>query len=376
MISRVEYIIDTILPSDKANGVHVARMCSALAGKIKNLELIIPDVPANKNSDQIRSYYKIQNSFQLKKLKPIFPFAKRTFFALKAARRALNRKDIVVTRTLEVAFFCHAFRVPFLFEMHSPYLDQPFYKHSMLNILFSSEALLKVIVISDCLKKIISSHYQVAQEKITVLHDCADIIEEPLDALVKGNTFKLGYAGSLFNGRGIDVIIELARKYPALEFHVVGGSPEQLGKWKAHTQSNIVWHGSLTPFLVPGFLSSMNILLAPYQRSVEVSGGGDTVSWMSPLKVFEYMATGVPMIVSDLPVLREVLVDRENCLLINPESLSDWGNAIEEIIRNPELGKSLAKSARVEIVTKYNWNKRAEKFSDIISEYLHEKHTA
>jgi glycosyltransferase involved in cell wall biosynthesis len=101
----------------------------------------------------------------------------------------------------------------------------------------------------------------------------------------------------------------------------------------------------------------------PYQRRVSVSGGGDTSAWMSPMKMFEYMACRRPIVSSDLPVLREVLAHERNALLAEPGSVDAWVAAVERLRGDPELSRALAARAR-EDVTAYSWRARARRVTD------------
>ena len=65
-------------------------------------------------------------------------------------------------------------------------------------------------------------------------------------------------------------------------------------------------------------MADCDILIAPYAAQVSHAGGGDIGRWMSPLKLFEYMAAERPVVTADLPVLREVVRDGETALLCPP----------------------------------------------------------
>ena len=102
-----------------------------------------------------------------------------------------------------------------------------------------------------------------------------------------------------------------------------------------------------------GWRRSMDILLAPYQRSVP------TVNWMSPLKVFEYMAAGRAIVASDLPVLHEVLTNGRNALLVSPEDESAWIRALLSL--SDEVSRHrLARQARRDVEAGYTWNLRVQ----------------
>jgi hypothetical protein len=66
----------------------------------------------------------------------------------------------------------------------------------------------------------------------------------------------------------------------------------------------------------------------PYERSVAVSGGGDTADVCSPMKMFDYMAAGRAIISSDLPVLQEVL-NEQNAVFCSPDAPDQWEQALE-----------------------------------------------
>ncbi|MCK4388925.1 MAG: hypothetical protein KAV83_01645 [Desulfobacterales bacterium] len=95
--------------------------------------------------------------------------------------------------------------------------------------------------------------------------------------------------GSLYLGRGIELILDVAKRVPEVDFHIIGGSDLDVKKYTSTTNnSNIHFHGYLPPGSMAGYFAAFDMLLAPYQSQVAVSGDkGDTAKWMSPLKIFE-----------------------------------------------------------------------------------------
>ena len=85
---------------------------------------------------------------------------------------------------------------------------------------------------------------------------------------------------------------------------------------------------------------------------------------MSPLKLFEYMATKKPIITSDMPVLREFLKDKYNSLLCNPKKENEWVSAIHKINKNSILKKLITDNAFNDLKSKYSWSMRAENILD------------
>ena len=118
----------------------------------------------------------------------------------------------------------------------------------------------------------------------------------------------------------------------------------------------------------------MDVLLMPYKEIVSVSlKGVNTAKWMSPLKMFEYMSAGVPIIASDLPVLKEVLEDNFNCLLAPPDNYHEWNKALNIIYKYRSLAKFISKNSFDGYVKKYNWEKRANDFLGIYKKNIYEK---
>jgi glycosyltransferase involved in cell wall biosynthesis len=127
--------------------------------------------------------------------------------------------------------------------------------------------------------------------------------------------------------------------------------------------SNVTLHGFVPPTQTEAYRQSCDILLAPYQRKVSVYGtkAVDTSRWMSPLKIFEYMATGKAILCSDLPALREVLTHEQTALLCNPSNTQEWRTALKRLHDEPSLRQSLGERARAELKAKYTWSARAER---------------
>ena len=113
-------------------------------------------------------------------------------------------------------------------------------------------------------------------------------------------------------------------------------------------------------------MSEQLILLAPYQKDTIVPGGAITSDWMSPLKIFEYMSSKRPLISSNLEVLKEVLIHKENCLLVNPENLDDWVLAIKLLQSNSKLKNYIIKNAYNDFKEKFSWNVRVKNYSKIL----------
>ena len=110
---------------------------------------------------------------------------------------------------------------------------------------------------------------------------------------------------------------------------------------------------------MPVYLAAADILLIPFDRVVTGSSGGNSADICSPMKLFEYMATGRAIVSSDLPVIHEIL-NEKNAIFCPPEDLPAWKATIGELIKNRSRIESLGAVARKDAAT-YSWLSRAEK---------------
>jgi len=105
------------------------------------------------------------------------------------------------------------------------------------------------------------------------------------------------------------------------------------------------------------YQAACDVLLMPYQSLVAASSGGDISRYLSPMKLFEYLACGRPILSSNLPVLSEVLNDR-NAVLLPAAEVGSWILALKQLQNDPETREKLSDQAR-EDALKYTWEKRA-----------------
>ena len=145
-----------------------------------------------------------------------------------------------------------------------------------------------------------------------------------------------------------------------MTFHIVGGLKEDIDYWKSYLKKfdldNLYFYGFVPPKETVRYLNSFDILLAPYKRKVTISGLGDTSKFMSPIKIFEYMSHKKPIIVSDLPVIREVL-NVKNSILVDPDNIKLWINSIKKL-KDSNKRERLSQQALNDFKI-YTWKNRA-----------------
>lgn len=354
----IAYIASSLIPSKRANSVHVMRMCQAFKALGHDVILIVPDygLLAEELGD-VFEYYGIREEFTIKKIKQLNPY----LFAWYASKYARKHADLVYGRHLVGCFFSAARGLDTIYEAHGPERGKRIWNQWIFRRLSQNKNFLRLVVISEALKQMFLNDFETLESKIIVAHDGADenffLKSETIDV------FNVAYIGSLYKGRGIDIIVELARRISDVKFSVIGGEEKDVIFWKGCTKDirNIDFQGFLEPSLVPQRIMNFDVLLAPYQHDLEIAGGGgSTADWMSPLKVFEYMAAGKPIVISDMPVIREILTSRETALFCEPDDLVSWEKSLRELMRDDNLRKTLGQEAQQKFVENYTWNIRAK----------------
>jgi glycosyltransferase involved in cell wall biosynthesis len=293
--------------------------------------------------------------------------------AFLAVRRLLSARwpDLVICRNLYAAYILGVLmRRPLVFELH--HIENG--SRGLLQRAILRQPGVRIVSISQKLLEFVAKAYGITPSRPQVLRDAAPSGIAPvprerrraqLQALVPAAQAPwhgvCGYIGHLYAGRGVELIEALAERRPDVLFLLAGGHETDISARQARNRrKNLVFVGHLPHHSALELAKCVDVLLMPYQRSVSLGVGRyDTAQWMSPMKMFEYMATDVPIVSSDLPVLHEVLQDGENALLVPPDAVDTWAEAIDRLLTDSDLSCSLARKAYSQYEAQHTWGHRA-----------------
>jgi glycosyltransferase involved in cell wall biosynthesis len=365
---NIIYISASAIPSRYANSVHVMRMCQAFGIQGHTTTLIAQSV-GNTSMDAIFNQYGVEPVFDLATLPRKGPGAIGALeytIRVRKAVRSLPVPDVFYSRYIHGALSVASEGVPLVYEAHGPPRGR--FERWQFETMFRSASFARLVVISNALQEIfIESFPSLDTRDVIVAHDGADLPRPATDSPDAATTYRddrltVGYIGSLYEGRGLELIGEVARNCPNIDFDIVGGAPQEVSRWRQRIpHTNVRWHGHVTHSHLQKYFDKIDVLLAPYQRRVGIANNRtDTSRYMSPLKIFEYMAQGKAIVASDLPVLREVLVNERHALLCEPEDVQAWTNALHRLAKGPELRLRLGGSAQELLRDRYTWGARAE----------------
>jgi glycosyltransferase involved in cell wall biosynthesis len=252
--------------------------------------------------------------------------------------------------------------IPTIYEAHTKAWKRRA-EHMLVKKMIRNPNFVKIVVISKSLKKLFQEKYNVPDNKIIVAPDGADPIGgsqtiKPWKGRI--GCLQVGYAGSVYRGRGIGLIDKIARRMEDVDFHIIGANKRKVeSHLKRIVPQNLYCHGRVPHSMIYLYLNSCDVLIAPYQSTVCIYGNeGNTADIMSPLKIFEYMACGKAIIASDMDVLHEI-IGQENAMLVNSTKVDHWIKAIESM-KNEEKRRVLGINAANKFLNNYTWNIRAK----------------
>lgn len=359
---RLIYLSNALVPSREASAVNVMLTCDAFAGLGPEVTLRarrgdLPGSPAD--------YYALRHPFKIvyeNRFKAAaWLLARSVWPRVRADEVYFGRKISAVSA---LARRGHAVAV----ELHAPPRNQR--KYEELRAIIDAPRLHGVVVISAQLRDEILKRYpQLDPARILVAHDGAPSAALRPPAARQAAPVRAVYCGRLLRGKGVDTVLQAARRTPQVEFHVIGGSPEQIAALSP-SPANVVLHGHLPHAAAMALLPEFDIALAPYG---EVVHGGrhkpdsaNLANWMSPIKLFEYMAAGLPIVTSDLPVLNEIVQHERTALLTPPGHAAALGEAVARLAANADLRRQLATTAQTMLAENYTWDRRARRILDFL----------
>ncbi len=382
---RIFYFANIRLPTEKAHGIQIAKNCEALAIHGLEVQLI---VPARRNPDfdgaDPFEYYGVEKNFEIKTLSVLDPwwlikgpqgiyiklqsflFIISLYFYLRRIVKNEHESAVFYTREEYLLPLLQRFSDRVIWEAHNLPRQKKHY------LKYWSKCL-KIVAISRGLKEDLVK-LGIDADKILVAPDGVDLAKFQITNSKFQTREELGlptdakivmYTGHLYEWKGASLILEVARntKYVILntKYVFVGGTEHDLDKFKkmAKGQDNVLILGHKPPKEIPKYLSVADILVLPNSAKIEISN-----KYTSPLKLFEYMAAGRPIVASYLVSLREIL-DDTTALFFTPDDPEDLARKIRQILDDEGLGQRLSQNA-LEKVKNYSWEKRAERILNSI----------
>lgn len=162
----------------------------------------------------------------------------------------------------------------------------------------------------------------------------------------KNGNWNIGYIGTISHTRGLSILEKIAQQLDDVVY-VTGKKENKISK-----SSKLIYNGLIPHSFIVKHYEKLDILLLPYQESLPHALS------ISPIKLFEGMAAGRPIIASDLPPIREIITNKHNGLLVPPDDVNQWISAINFLKKNSNFSKKIALNAQ-KCAKEYSWHNRA-----------------
>ncbi|MBE9052395.1 glycosyltransferase family 4 protein [Nostocales cyanobacterium LEGE 11386] len=271
--------------------------------------------------------------------------------------------------------FAQAMKIPGLLEVNSPLITEHA-KHRGLIDHEGAEQVAKrvfqaataIITVSEEVKTYLINY--VDESKVHVIPNGVNPARfSNIYCVTPSENFTVGFVGSLKPWHGLPILTEafaqLHQRVPNAQLLIVGDGPERENleaelaakKLDAHTQ----FTGAVNPDAVPQFLAKMDVAVAPYSAQSDF--------YFSPLKVYEYMAAGLPVVVSCIGQLADLIDSGVNGILCPPGDAIALADALENLWRSPNLRHSLGQAARKTVIAHHTWEAIAQRILHIAGLY-------
>lgn len=376
---KILYVANVRMPNERAHGIQIINTCLNLFGKDgTNLMLVTPMFTGSHST--ISEHYDLPQPFLHKKIfaidvphlpgrflvRSISFFISVNIYILIAFLWGFTKGEklvVYVRGELILALIPLAYIVPIFFETHQIRNHEYLYRIALGRVC-------GVVVITDALKKKFIEQYGLDPRRILVARDAVDQKRFQIESNrriwqqhgISDEKRVVLYSGTLSQEKGVYTLADAASQVsPDVQIVFLGGTEKQVESFKNlyGGRSNISILGRVNYSEVPQYVSSADVLVIPDSAENMFSN-----LYTSPMKLFEYMATGRPIISSKVPSLLEVL-NEENAFFFDPDNSQSLAQTIKSVLSNKEDSMKRGKRAQHQ-VSEFTWEKR----SDLIIKHI------
>lgn len=373
------YVANARIPNEKAHGIQIAKMCEALLEEGRDLELVVPSrVPGNPSLaeyyglriDVPVTYLGVPNTYTWGKVGYVFASVLFMFAYLMYLGGKRIRGESFLVYTIDMDSFSSAairlLNVPYASEMH---VGRPTHFASR----FFIAGISRIVAITSGVKESLAHTFTLNESKFIIEPNGVDL-ELFTDALPQKEARRtLGlredekialYVGRFYPWKGLDTLISAAAilEKESIRVIVLGGSQKELQEVTGMLVPAFLDCREAVPYgEVPSWLSAADVTLV-----LGTSKSEESFRYTSPMKVFEYLAVGRPIVASRTPALEGLLGQGVAfyCEPDNPESLVE---AIRTALQTPEKDR-MAQGRRVAIA--HSWEARAQRIGAFLDDAL------
>jgi glycosyltransferase involved in cell wall biosynthesis len=386
---KLLYISVVRFPTEKAHGLQIAQNCEAFADAGYEVQLWVSDrhnISAMNAIQDPFQHYGVEANFTIARIPAIdlypfigsYPVLERiafyvhvlTFCLVLILRLIKSKADVYYTRD-EFVLLALSLVLPkekLAFEVHQFRSSK---QGAWLQKIIAKRAA-NIIAITPKLREDFITQHQAHPEQILVAHDGIrtarfENLPDQTEARRKIGwpqaAFIVGYMGRLHTmgmDKGVGLLVQALAPITEVSIALVGG-PDNLAEelrqdWQKLEAAvgRFLYAGSVPPDDIPTYLAAFDVCAMPFPWNPHYA------YYMSPLKLFEYMASGRAILATDLPSISDILKHEVNALIVQPGDSDILAEAVQKLKNDPMLCIELGKKARETVMAQYTWTHRAQ----------------
>ena len=356
-MKKFHYVAEINLPSKSAYPLHVLKMCDAFASLNYKVNLIVFYKEKKLSFNSIKKKYNLKNFFTINSLfniKKNYNFLDRYKLAL-FSEKMIDKNSLIISRSIITSLYLAFKRKKNILELHHElkYLTKFFFNFR--NFFIKKKKIKFILIHKNLLQKL-----SLKKKDSIVLDDAIDLsdFKKTKNKIIN----QCVYTGSLLKGKGIEIIEKLAYLNPEIMFNIYGDKKDiQNNESKIFKKKNIIFNNHVDYCKTPKVLKKYKVLLMPYQNKVYgLAKNLELSEFMSPMKMFDYLASGRIILASKLNVYSHILKNNYNSILVSPNNIISWNNNLKKILNSKKNYSYIKKNALI-TASKYTWLKRAKK---------------
>ncbi len=184
--------------------------------------------------------------------------------------------------------------------------------------------------------------------------------------LTDGREYLAVYAGGLYPFKGVDMLVDVAKELSGVQFAIAGGTESQVTAYqklaKSQQVNNIKFIGYLPQHQLASLLQAADVLTHPHCCT-------EAATFTSPLKFFDYMASGTPIVATEIPSLREFKSGNIAATWCEPDNPYEFAQSIQSsLIKYPWKVEGYAET--IDFVKQFSQENRIEKILSYVDEQV------
>ncbi len=367
---KLYYVAHCRFPSERAHAIQIAKMAEAIRLSGADVHLVLPR-RKNVISRRAREFYGLAIDIPVRYLPVLdcyrwgrvgyaiggFSFL-ISYFIFLLSKKIHGEKFALYTIDMdEFSFIGVSFlSAPFVMEIHGAKKYG-----ALLNRMFTRAR--AILTINNFIKSDLIRNFQIPGERILVHPNGIDanFFSQPTDRKswrakwnIPPHASLVLYVGKCYDWKGMEIFKDTARTLPDVTFAFVGCTKEEFERVTSLKieARNAIFFGERPYIEMSLWMKSADILLVIGTRKNPYS-----YTQPSPMKLFEYMGSGVPVLAPETPAIRAQVSNKE-VFFYEPDDAGSLAKHIKEILNNASHAKTLTENAK-EFTKKFSWEHRA-----------------